>query len=66
MQACLEQGATGAMWQKDHGVPPQGAVILVDDTLVALQALASAYLAEVRHLSLALQVAMVKLRPRIL
>lgn len=46
VQACLEQGAAGAMWQKDHGVPPQGAVILVDDTLAALQALASAYLAE--------------------
>ena len=46
VQACLEQGAAGAMWQKDHGVPPQGAVILVDDTLVALQTLASAYLAE--------------------
>ncbi|WP_434753250.1 UDP-N-acetylmuramoyl-tripeptide--D-alanyl-D-alanine ligase [Paenibacillus amylolyticus] len=46
VQACLEQGAAGAMWQKDHGVPPQGTVILVDDTLVALQTLASAYLAE--------------------
>lgn len=43
---CLEQGAAGAMWQKDHGVPPQGAVILVEDTLVALQKLASAYLSE--------------------
>ncbi|PJN61793.1 UDP-N-acetylmuramoyl-tripeptide--D-alanyl-D-alanine ligase [Paenibacillus sp. GM1FR] len=46
VQACLEKGAAGAIWQKDHGIPPQGAVIVVDDTLVALQALASAYLTE--------------------
>ncbi|MDP9699433.1 UDP-N-acetylmuramoyl-tripeptide--D-alanyl-D-alanine ligase [Paenibacillus intestini] len=46
VQACLEQDAAGALWQKNHGAPPQGAVILVDDTLTALQALASAYLRE--------------------
>lgn len=46
VQACLEQDAAGALWQKNHGAPPQGAVILVDDTLTALQALASAYLCE--------------------
>ncbi|MCK6075497.1 UDP-N-acetylmuramoyl-tripeptide--D-alanyl-D-alanine ligase [Paenibacillus silvae] len=46
VQTCLEQGAAGAMWQKDHGLPPQGAVIIVEDTLAALQSLASAYLAE--------------------
>lgn len=47
VQACLEKGAAGALWQKDHGVPPQGgAIIVVEDTLAALQGLASAYLAE--------------------
>lgn len=47
VQACLEKGAAGALWQNDHGVPPQeGAVIVVEDTLAALQGLASAYLAE--------------------
>lgn len=25
VQACLEKGASGAIWQKDHGIPPQGA-----------------------------------------
>ncbi|WP_290371456.1 UDP-N-acetylmuramoyl-tripeptide--D-alanyl-D-alanine ligase [Paenibacillus sp. JJ-223] len=45
-QSCMENGAAGTLWQKDHGEPPQGAVIVVDDTLEALQALASAYLAE--------------------
>ncbi|MGF9698804.1 UDP-N-acetylmuramoyl-tripeptide--D-alanyl-D-alanine ligase [Paenibacillus sp. MABNR03] len=47
VQACLEKGAAGALWQKDHGDAPQGGgVIVVDDTLTALQTLASAYLAE--------------------
>ncbi|MGD0033275.1 UDP-N-acetylmuramoyl-tripeptide--D-alanyl-D-alanine ligase [Paenibacillus illinoisensis] len=47
VQACLEKGAAGALWQNDHGFPPQGgAVIVVEDTLAALQGLASAYLAE--------------------
>lgn len=45
--AALEGGACGVLWQRDRGVPPQGPVILVDDTLDALQAMAKAYLAEV-------------------
>nr|WP_237690627.1 UDP-N-acetylmuramoyl-tripeptide--D-alanyl-D-alanine ligase [Paenibacillus caui] len=41
----LRRGAAAVMWQKDHGVPPaEGPVILVDDTLAALQRLSSAYL----------------------
>ncbi|MFE6077126.1 UDP-N-acetylmuramoyl-tripeptide--D-alanyl-D-alanine ligase [Paenibacillus sp. NPDC057886] len=46
VQTCVEKGATGALWQKDHGTAPQGAVIIVEDTLVALQELASSYLRE--------------------
>ncbi|MDO7905408.1 UDP-N-acetylmuramoyl-tripeptide--D-alanyl-D-alanine ligase [Paenibacillus sp. JX-17] len=48
VESCLEAGAACALWQEDHGVPPQGSVILVEDTLVALQKLASAYLSESR------------------
>ncbi|MCM3171113.1 UDP-N-acetylmuramoyl-tripeptide--D-alanyl-D-alanine ligase [Paenibacillus sp. MER 99-2] len=48
VQTCLETGAAAALWQKDHGAAPDGAIILVDDTLLALQALASAYLNESR------------------
>ncbi|WP_429368321.1 UDP-N-acetylmuramoyl-tripeptide--D-alanyl-D-alanine ligase [Paenibacillus sp. DS2015] len=43
----LRTGAGGALWQRDRGTPPQGAVIEVDDTLVALQMLSEAYLREV-------------------
>jgi len=46
VQTCLEKGAAGALWQKDHGTAPQGAVIIVENTLVALQELASSYLRE--------------------
>jgi UDP-N-acetylmuramoyl-tripeptide--D-alanyl-D-alanine ligase len=46
VQTCLEKGAVGALWQKDHGTAPQGAVIIVENTLVALQELASSYLRE--------------------
>ncbi|SLK11161.1 UDP-N-acetylmuramoyl-tripeptide--D-alanyl-D-alanine ligase [Paenibacillus sp. RU5A] len=46
VQTCVEKGAAGALWQKDHGAAPQGAVIIVEDTLVALQELASSYLKE--------------------
>ncbi len=46
VQTCVEKGAAGALWQKDHGIAPQGAVIIVEDTLVALQKLASSYLRE--------------------
>lgn len=46
VQTCLEKGAAGTLWQKDHGSAPQGAVIIVEDTLVALQELATSYLKE--------------------
>ncbi|KGP85195.1 MULTISPECIES: UDP-N-acetylmuramoyl-tripeptide--D-alanyl-D-alanine ligase [unclassified Paenibacillus] len=46
VQTCLEKGAAGTLWQKDHGTAPQGAVIIVEDTLVALQELATSYLKE--------------------
>lgn len=42
----LAAGAGATLWQRDHGAPPEGTVILVDDTLAALQALASSYLAK--------------------
>ncbi|MCM3126258.1 UDP-N-acetylmuramoyl-tripeptide--D-alanyl-D-alanine ligase [Paenibacillus sp. MER 78] len=43
---CLAAGAVGIMWQKDHGTPPEGPVIVVEDTLLALQELSAAYLRE--------------------
>ncbi|GAB2702899.1 UDP-N-acetylmuramoyl-tripeptide--D-alanyl-D-alanine ligase [Paenibacillus thermoaerophilus] len=37
-------GAAAALWQRDHGSPPEGIdAVLVDDSLRALQALARAY-----------------------
>ncbi|GIP41985.1 UDP-N-acetylmuramoyl-tripeptide--D-alanyl-D-alanine ligase [Paenibacillus sp. J45TS6] len=44
--SCLASGAAGTLWQRDHGDAPEGAVILVDDTLTALQEIAAAYLKE--------------------
>jgi len=41
------KGAAAAFWQRDHGAAPTGVpVVLVDDSLVALQQLASAYRAQ--------------------
>ncbi len=40
----LSKGAAAALWQRDRGDAPAGNIIIVDDTLVALQQLASAYL----------------------
>ncbi|AWB46978.1 UDP-N-acetylmuramoyl-tripeptide--D-alanyl-D-alanine ligase [Paenibacillus sp. CAA11] len=42
----LRSGAAASLWQRDHGTPPAGPVILVEDTLVALQKLAAGYLRE--------------------
>ncbi|WP_276575567.1 UDP-N-acetylmuramoyl-tripeptide--D-alanyl-D-alanine ligase [Paenibacillus sp. YPG26] len=42
----ISQGAAGVLWQRDHGTPPEGPVILVENTLEALQQLSKAYLAE--------------------
>lgn len=46
--AALADGAAGTLWQRDKGPAPEGGgVILVDDTLDALQKLSAAYLNEV-------------------
>lgn len=42
----LADGAGAVLWQRDRGTPPDGPVILVDDTLAALQSLASSYLGQ--------------------
>lgn len=44
--AALTAGAGATLWQRDKGAAPEGAVILVEDTLAALQRLAAAYLSE--------------------
>ncbi|RUT36382.1 UDP-N-acetylmuramoyl-tripeptide--D-alanyl-D-alanine ligase [Paenibacillus zeisoli] len=44
----IEQSAAAILWQKDHGTPPEGPVILVEDTLQALQHLSKAYLTETK------------------
>ncbi|WP_438351622.1 UDP-N-acetylmuramoyl-tripeptide--D-alanyl-D-alanine ligase [Paenibacillus sp. FA6] len=43
----LAEGAGATLWQRDRGIYPLGAVIEVDDTLVALQLLAKSYLKEI-------------------
>lgn len=44
--AALQQGAAATLWQRGRDGAPEGAVLMVDDTLAALQRLASAYLAQ--------------------
>lgn len=39
----LERGAAAVLWQRDRGAPPEGAHVLVDDALTALQQLAASY-----------------------
>ena len=46
----IEDGALISLWQKDHLPYPDFPVILVDDTLKAMQDLAKAYLDELRPL----------------
>lgn len=42
--ACAEAGAVATLWQRDHGDAPAGIpAIIVDDTLLGLQRLASVY-----------------------
>ncbi|MFB5266208.1 UDP-N-acetylmuramoyl-tripeptide--D-alanyl-D-alanine ligase [Paenibacillus enshidis] len=48
VESCLAEGAGAFFWQQDHGAPPAGSAILVEDTLEALQQLAAAYLKESR------------------
>lgn len=45
--ASLAAGAAGVLWQRDRGTAPDGGVIVVEDTLEALQRLSAAYLAQV-------------------
>ncbi|MFL0556580.1 MULTISPECIES: UDP-N-acetylmuramoyl-tripeptide--D-alanyl-D-alanine ligase [Paenibacillus] len=40
---CLQAGAGACLWARSKGTPP-GPAVLVDDTLIALQALAKSYL----------------------
>lgn len=40
----LASEAGAILWQEDHGTPPDGPVVKVQDTLVALQLLATSYL----------------------
>ncbi|WP_339816881.1 UDP-N-acetylmuramoyl-tripeptide--D-alanyl-D-alanine ligase [Paenibacillus sp. FSL R7-0216] len=42
---CLQAGAGACLWARSKGTPP-GPAVLVDDTLIALQALAKSYLTE--------------------
>ncbi|MFE4711268.1 UDP-N-acetylmuramoyl-tripeptide--D-alanyl-D-alanine ligase [Paenibacillus sp. NPDC056722] len=42
--ASLAAGAAGTLWQRDRGPAPEGGVILVEDTLIALQKLSASYL----------------------
>ncbi|SFE10039.1 UDP-N-acetylmuramoyl-tripeptide--D-alanyl-D-alanine ligase [Paenibacillus algorifonticola] len=49
----LKDGAAAALWQRGHAIPPELAdapLLLVDDTLAALQALASVYRTELAGL----------------
>jgi UDP-N-acetylmuramoyl-tripeptide--D-alanyl-D-alanine ligase len=44
LEDAIAKGASASLWQKDHGLPPHNIpLILVDDTLAALQQLAKAY-----------------------
>ncbi|WP_411346820.1 UDP-N-acetylmuramoyl-tripeptide--D-alanyl-D-alanine ligase [Paenibacillus sp. WLX1005] len=44
----LSAGAAVSFWQHDHGTPPAGNIILVEDTLQALQQLSRSYLDQVQ------------------
>ncbi|WP_410514518.1 UDP-N-acetylmuramoyl-tripeptide--D-alanyl-D-alanine ligase [Paenibacillus sp. BR2-3] len=45
--AALAAGAAGILWQRNKGPAPDGAVIVVEDTLMALQMLGTAYLTQI-------------------
>lgn len=45
--AALAAGAGATLWQRDKGPAPEGKVIIIEDTLFALQKLSAAYLNEV-------------------
>ena len=44
VQEAIDKGASCSLWQRDHGEAPSGIpIVWVDDSLIALQQLASAY-----------------------
>ncbi|NBI29419.1 UDP-N-acetylmuramoyl-tripeptide--D-alanyl-D-alanine ligase [Chengkuizengella marina] len=44
VEEAFRKGATAALWQEDHGSPPENIpIIIVEDTLLALQQLAKQY-----------------------
>lgn len=43
VSSALTEGAVASLWQHDHGTPPSGNIVIVQDTLQALQQLAEAY-----------------------
>lgn len=62
----VANGAVAALWQKDHANRPENIpVLVVDDTLLALQKLAKYYLQKLIQRWLGLQDPMVKLLLRI-
>ena len=56
----IEDGALISLWQKDHVPYPDFPVILVDDTLKAMQDLSKAYLDELHPLVIGVTGSMVK------
>lgn len=43
VSSALTEGAVASLWQSDHGTPPSGNIVIVQDTLQVLQQLAEAY-----------------------
>lgn len=43
VSSALTEGAVASLWQHDHGTPPSGNIVIVQNTLQALQQLAEAY-----------------------
>lgn len=43
VSSALTEGAVASLWQSDHGTPPSGNIVIVQDTLQALQQFAEAY-----------------------
>ncbi|MEI7026746.1 UDP-N-acetylmuramoyl-tripeptide--D-alanyl-D-alanine ligase [Paenibacillus sp. y28] len=44
VEGAIQSGAAAALWQRDHGPAPEGRpIVVVEDSLIALQQLAAAY-----------------------
>ncbi|GAB7168668.1 hypothetical protein TUA1478L_06640 [Lactiplantibacillus plantarum] len=67
IQSAIEHGAVATLWASDHAddVPEDLPVIMVADTLTALQQLGQYYLQKLIRKSWLLRVVMVKQRRRI-